>query len=376
MRALVATVDAGGNNPPTLAVLRELVDRGHDVRVLAHATQQAELALAGVAARPWTSPRPWDPRPVQPDARSLLAWLWLAADPGYAQDLRTAALLEQPDVVLVDCMIPGALRGARATSAPVAVLTHAFSDYWHDQWAGRGPMALWQRLRGCSPLQPRNAPDLFLLMTSAELDDAERLRTATGGAVAQVGPALPRITTATAQQRAHGPLLVSLSTLGYPGQREALQRVVDAVAPLGAPVLATVANEADRRGLRVPPGVTVHGFVPHDEVLPGVRAVVGHGGHGTTMLALAHDLPVLVLPMSRYADQPLVGRAVESAGAGLAVPRDSSVDVIRAAARRMLDAEFSTRAAAVGRRLRRTHAAAEAADSLESLAERHHRASG
>jgi hypothetical protein len=42
----------------------------------------------------------------------------------------------------------------------------------------------------------------------------------------------------------------------------------------------------------------------------------------------------------------------------------------------MLDAEFSTRAAAVGRRLRRTDAAAEAADSLESLAERHHRASG
>jgi UDP:flavonoid glycosyltransferase YjiC (YdhE family) len=158
VRVLVATVDAGGNSPPTLAILRELVGRGHDVRALAHGTQQPDLELAGVAARPWTSPRPWDPRPAQPGARSLLAWLRLASDPGYAQDLRAAALLVRPDVVLVDCMIPGALRGARAAGAPVALLVHAFSDYWYEQWAGRGPMALWQRLRSCSPLRPAERP--------------------------------------------------------------------------------------------------------------------------------------------------------------------------------------------------------------------------
>ena len=44
--------------------------------------------------------------------------------------------------------------------------------------------------------------------------------------------------------------------------------------------------------------------------------LVGHGGHGTTMQALAHDLPVLVLPMDDKTDQPLVGRSIERAGAG------------------------------------------------------------
>ena len=217
MRVLAATVDAGGNTPPTLAVLRELAGRGHEVQALAHGAQQTDLALAGAAARPWTSPRPWDPRPARPGARSLLAWLGLASDPGYGRDLRAAALAGRPDVVLVDCMIPGALRGARAAGAPVAVLAHAFSDYWYDQWAGRSPMALWQRTRGCSPLQPSNAPDLFVLTTSADLDDAERLRRAAGGAVAQVGPVLPRTTRAPADEQARGPLLVSLSTIGYPG---------------------------------------------------------------------------------------------------------------------------------------------------------------
>jgi len=222
-------------------------------------------------------------------------------------------------------MIPGALRGARSSGSAVAVLAHAFSDYWYEQWVGHGPMALWQRASGCTPLRSRNRPDLLVLTTSPELDDAERLRRAVVGAVVQVGPALPRIVTTTAAERARCPLLVSLSTLGYPGQRQALQRVLDAVAGLDVPVIATVPNEADRHGLHVPTGVTVHGFVPHHEVFPGARAVVGNGGHGTTMLALAHDLPVLVLAMSRYADQPLVAKAVASAGAGLAVGRDASV---------------------------------------------------
>jgi len=31
--------------------------------------------------------------------------------------------------------------------------------------------------------------------------------------------------------------------------------------------------------------------------MPEVSLVVGHGGHGTTMQALAHDLPVLLMPM-------------------------------------------------------------------------------
>ena len=191
MRVLVATVDAGGNRPPTSAVVRELVGRGHDVRVLAHEAQLTDLRAAGAAAQGWTSPRPWDPRPARPGARSMLSWLGLASDPGYGRDLEAAARDGRPDVVLVDCMIPGSLRGARAAGVPVAVLVHAFSDYWHDQWAGPGPMALWQRARGCSPLQPANAPDLFLLTTSVALDDARRLRSAAGGRVAQVGPVLP-----------------------------------------------------------------------------------------------------------------------------------------------------------------------------------------
>ena len=61
--------------------------------------------------------------------------------------------------------------------------------------------------------------------------------------------------------------------------------------------------------------------VPHAEVLPRAAAVVGHGGHSTTMRALAHGVPVLVMPMHPLLDQPMVGAAVARAGAGLVLPR-------------------------------------------------------
>jgi DNA-binding transcriptional LysR family regulator len=47
--------------------------------------------------------------------------------------------------------------------------------------------------------------------------------------------------------------------------------------------------------------------------MPEVSMVVGHGGHSTTMLALAHDLPLVLMPMFALADQPMVGIAVHDA---------------------------------------------------------------
>ena len=92
-------------------------------------------------------------------------------------------------------------------------------------------------------------------------------------------------------------VLVSLSTFGYAGMTERLQQVVDACAGLPARVVVTTGPHIDPASLRAPGGVEVHRFVPHDELMPGASVLVGHGGHGTTMTALAHDVPVVVLPL-------------------------------------------------------------------------------
>jgi sterol 3beta-glucosyltransferase len=61
---------------------------------------------------------------------------------------------------------------------------------------------------------------------------------------------------------------------------------------------------------------TVHFLknAPHDWLFPSCRAVVHHGGAGTTHGGLRHGRPSLICPY--FGDQPFWGRNVAALGAG------------------------------------------------------------
>jgi UDP:flavonoid glycosyltransferase YjiC (YdhE family) len=369
MRILVATVDAGGNTPPTVAILSELARRGHEVRVLSHGTQQPALAAAGLRPQEWSSARPWSPRADHPDLRTMLSWLSLASDPGYGRDL-AAAVTESPvDLVLVDCMIPGTLRRARATGVPVALLLHAYSGYWRTQWSRRSPMGWWLHATGAHPGRRRAVPDLLVVTTLPELDVIPAGRGLLEAETVQTGPVFGAVPEPATRAAGDPVLLVSLSTISYPGQQACVQRIFDALDGLPVRAVATVGTSLDAGRLRPPANVTVRAFVSHAEVMPAMRAVIGHGGHGTTMLALAHGLPILMVPMSGHADQPLVAASVTAAGAGLTLPREAPVAAIRGSILRLInDPDLRSRAGAFGDRLRSVDGAAAAVSALERLA--------
>ena len=117
---------------------------------------------------------------------------------------------------------------------------------------------------------------------------------------------------------------------------------IEALAPLPARILLTVGEDRDHGELGpLPPNVTVERWVPQDEVLTHAAAVVTHGGHGSTLGALAHGVPCVVLPLFAL-DQWFNAAAVARAGAGVALdaraphaPRDRPAvggDARRAAA--------------------------------------------
>jgi UDP:flavonoid glycosyltransferase YjiC (YdhE family) len=74
--------------------------------------------------------------------------------------------------------------------------------------------------------------------------------------------------------------------------------------------------------------------------MPNVRAMVGHGGSGTTRHALAAGVPAVIFPA--FADQPRNARRVAELGAGIAL---DSLDGLAGAIRGVLE-EPSYRAAA------------------------------
>ena len=102
--------------------------------------------------------------------------------------------------------------------------------------------------------------------------------------------------------------------------------------------------------------------------MPTVQAVVGHGGHATTMLALAHDLPLVVLPMHPMLDQKMIGHSVADQGAAVLLTRKATPQQIRTAVLNVLEsADVREAAARLGAQLRAANAAAVAADHLLAL---------
>jgi UDP:flavonoid glycosyltransferase YjiC (YdhE family) len=366
---LLVTASAGGNVPPTRAIACELANRGHAVRVMGHDALASTFDTPGVEFIPYTRARPWNPIVVKPGTRSMLAWLGLSSDRGIAADIAAELRREPADVVVVDCMIPVALRPARRSGARVAMLLHAFSAYWLDQWAPTSPIGFWQRLTRTTPrLFPA---DLAIVTTDARLDEID-LAAVPASAVVQTGPIVPAVNEVVAPDGSPR-IVVSFSTISYPGQAAALQRVLDAIADLPLTAIVTVAPSLAAAELRIPENVERRGFVPHEQLLPGARLLVGHGGHGTTMTALAHGVPVLVVAMSSLADQPLVGAAVERVGVGATVPRSASVEELRDAIASLLFTPSGTdapaRALGLSESWRDGSATVRAADAVLGLIE-------
>ena len=76
-----------------------------------------------------------------------------------------------------------------------------------------------------------------------------------------------------------------------------------------------------------PPHVHIERYIPQSVLYPHCAAVVAHGGSGTLMGALAHGLPLVLLPLG--ADQPANAQAAEAAGVALVLDpaRMTPVDV-------------------------------------------------
>lgn len=68
------------------------------------------------------------------------------------------------------------------------------------------------------------------------------------------------------------------------------------------------------KGMVIPDNILLLDNVPHDWLFPRVRAVVHHGGAGTTAAGLRFGKPTMIVPF--FGDQPFWGAMVAAAGAG------------------------------------------------------------
>lgn len=145
-----------------------------------------------------------------------------------------------------------------------------------------------------------------------------------------------RLVEARPPQRGERPLVYV--TLGTIFGRAALFRLLlDSFADVDCDVLLTVGHRVEPSELgRVPANATVERFVPQADVLTRASAVVAHGGSGSTLGALAHGTPLLLVPQG--ADQFENAAACAAAGAAVTLPPpEQTVERLRAALEQVLE---------------------------------------
>jgi UDP:flavonoid glycosyltransferase YjiC (YdhE family) len=353
----IVTWDGGGNVPPLLHIARELQGRGHEVKVLGHPQQRERFTSAGLDFISYRHALPWSrTEPFEDDAI-----FHVFADGGAGQDFQELVGEWQADLAVIDCLMLGPLQAAQVSGIPNVALVHSFWAFFGEMFPhspvttiaaphGRRPRDLW-----------RDASEVWVA-TSRRLDPVQE---AIPPNVTWTGVAQPGVRPVDRRNRQR--LLVSLSTVWFPGQQESMQRILDALGELPIEVVATIDDNIAAERLELPANVDAHAFVDHGEVMPTVGAVLGHGGHATTMYALAHGLPVLVIPQYPI-DQPVIGQRIADCGAGICLAQEAAEAEIRGAVTTLLESDDAADAAAdLGARVRTQDGIMVAAERAEAL---------
>ncbi|MDQ4212380.1 glycosyltransferase [Microbacterium capsulatum] len=360
---LFVGADAGGNVPPMRAVAAELAARGHRIAFAGldpPDPAEERVPLPAIAGR--------EPGPATTGSAQLRGMVRVGLGRALGRETGEVVARRRPDVAVVDGMMLTAIRAAARTGVPVVALFHSFGAVWGDGiW--QGPAGTVLRPFGLAPAEVWGSAAARLLLTDRELDpltdDANTIgfewtgTTERGAEPAPRGPGTPPL------------VLVSLSSVWQRDQDDVYRRILAALRPL--PVRAIVTRSVPRTAFRgeIPPNVELLRRTPHADLLPRADLVIGHGGHSTTLSALAHGVPLLVLPMNRASDQRLIGDIVEENGLGLTLPRSVPPLAIRGAIRRILaDGTITAAAARTGRRLRAQNGARVAADRIEAVVAR------
>jgi UDP:flavonoid glycosyltransferase YjiC (YdhE family) len=365
-RVVFVTWDGGGNVVPAVAIARELQGRGHQVRFLGQAGQRASFERAGFGFAAYRRPGPWTATGERNAITNAVGFLRLLTGRSLGRDLIAEVKEHQADLVVIDCLLYGALDAASRAGLPHVVLVHSLVAAVEQKMVHGAPGAV-ARLLGLDPWELWSKADAVVVTTLNEIDLPTRNRRQpilryTGPALPDLGAHQPTKPSPTAT------ILISLSTTYISGQTKALQNILDATADLPLKAVVTTGPAVEPASLRAPANVELRRFMSHAEMMPTVSLVIGHGGHATTMLALANDLPLVIMPMNPAFDQPLIGRRIHELGAGLTLRSSASPTEIQTAIEDVLtDSKYRDEAARLGAAIRASDGTRTAANVLQSL---------
>jgi UDP:flavonoid glycosyltransferase YjiC (YdhE family) len=336
VRVLFSTTAGAGHFGPMVPVAHACRAAGHAVAVAAPASFAASVADAGLDHLPFPdvpaevmgavfARLPSVPR--EEANRIVITEVFGRLDAQAALPTLLEIIRDwRPDVVVRDPAELGALVAAERSDVPqvqVAIDMGGFMSAVADPLDE--PVRELEQLAGMA--QIRGSARLVATPTFSSVPESLDQPTVEGAA----GPARSRVWRYRIDAAVTGPSLpaewgdpaaplvyVSFgSVAGSTGRFDALYpAVLEVLADLPVRVLVTTGRGYDPAGLGpLPENAWATQWWPQAAVMRDTAVVVGHGGFGTTMTALAAGVPQLVLPLFS-ADQFLNAERVQAVGVG------------------------------------------------------------
>jgi UDP:flavonoid glycosyltransferase YjiC (YdhE family) len=378
VKVLVATNAGAGHFGPLVPFARALSSGGHDVMVAAAHSGASMITSAGFVARTVGEITPESfgqviagttgMSPSEANLyfiREVFGRLGLAARSG---DMQRIIDEWQPDLVLRETSEVASFAAAEAAGVPQAQVAIGLSSFEETAMPALAALSDFGLTESLPRLQSK--PRLSHVPPSLEVASALS-RTTTRfrwDDLAGDGMHLPDWWDSTA------PLVYVTfgSEAGGMGLFPHLYRaVLDQLTPMPVRVLMTVGRSADPALLGdLPANAHVERWWPQAGVMKEAVAVVGHGGYGTSMTALAAGLPQVLIPLFA-ADQHETARRLNEVGAGISLPEGpAAIGGLGDALSRVLrDQSYSDGARRIAAEMASLPPAAKAVGLLESLAQ-------
>jgi UDP:flavonoid glycosyltransferase YjiC (YdhE family) len=399
MRILLTTRGSSGHVLPLAPFGRAALAAGHEVLVAAQRRHGANVSRTGLGFAPTDDPprEEWVPllstfsRLGVDEANAAMVGEYFARIDTEAALPGLEAIVEDfaPDVIIRDSWEFTSTLVAEPRGIPVVRVALGLADVEALTLRLVAPALDTLRARLGLPADPGadrlRDSEYFTTMPYALEDPAEPLALAAWRFGLELGrdaaplpdwwpnsdDPLVYLTLGTVAGEAHLPYFPAL-----------YRSAIEALAPLPIRLLVTVGDEPDLALLGpLPSNVHVEPWVAQDAVARHADVIVCHGGYGSTLGALAHGVPLVVLPLFSI-DQWANAGAVERCGAGVALtaerdtrrvldlPSAATVDALAPAVRRVLgDRDFRYRAMDIAEAIRTQPPVAGAVDALAGIAQ-------
>ncbi len=347
-RLLFSFMGGHGHFLPLVPVARAARSAGHDVAFACSPSQVPAVEAAGFAAHPLEaataralperSPlRPLDPAREDEEFRDRFAG---AATRHKAPRLRAFCETWRPDVVVCDEADFGSLLAAEQLGLPYAsvnvmaagsfvrrsVIGGVLNDVRAELGLPRDPaLRMIDRYLVLSPFPP-------------EFRDPAHPLPTTGHSFRPFDEIAASEPVSWSGQQPAAPLVYfSLGTVFNTESGDLFARVLAGLDALPINVLVTVGHEIDPAEFGPQPGhIRIERYVPQETVLPHCSLIVSHGGSGSVAGALAHGVPMLLIPMG--ADQPQNAWRTEALGLGRWLdPITATAEIVAEAATEVLN---------------------------------------